>query len=151
MRFNVLSTTATNSLKGQSVTTGLSGLAVTYATTQALLETESVAVEVAKSNTLSSDVYIRLSDGTDTVEFLNVGVQNGTVTPNVNMNVYEEDALTTVGLNANPLDTHEKEKLLVVGGGLASALKFNSTGQSANILYLGGKWRVVQAGAAVVM
>ena len=151
MRFNVLSTTATNSLKGQSVTTGLSGLAVTYATTQALLETDSVAVEVAKSNTLSSDVYIRLSDGTDTVEFINVGVQNGTVTPNVNMNVYEEDALTTVGLNATPLDTHEKEKLLVVGGGLASALKFNSTGQSANILYLGGKWRVVQAGAAVVM
>ena len=112
-------------------------------TTQALLSTDSVAVEVAKPNTLSSAVYIKLTDGTDTVEFINAGVQNGTVTPVVNMNVYEEDAPTNVGSNASPLDTHEKEKLLVVGGGLASALKFNSTGQSANILFLGGKWRVV--------
>lgn len=156
MRFNVLSTTATNSLKGKTVTTGITNnsganLEVMTATTQALLSTDSVAVEVAKSNTLSSAVYIKLTDGTDTVEFINVGVQNGTVTPNVNMNVYEEDALTNVGLNASPLDTHEKEKLLVVGGGLASALKFNSTGQSANILFLGGKWRVVQAGAAVLL
>ena len=78
-------------------------------------------------------------------------MSNGTVTPNVNMNVYEEDALSTVALNTIPLDTHAVDKLLVVGGGLASKLTFNSTGQSANLLYVGGKWRVVQAGASVVV
>ena len=46
MRFNVLSTTSTNSLKGKTVTTGITNnsganLEVMTATTQALLSTDS--------------------------------------------------------------------------------------------------------------
>ena len=155
-RFNVLSTTASNSIKSKSVTNGLThnsgaNLVATSAVSQTALDTDSVAIDTSKSNALTVGMYIRLTDGTNVVDFLNNGVSNGTVTPNVNMNVYEEDALANTGINAVVLDTHAKDKLLVVGGGLASALVFDSTGQSANLLYVGGKWRVIQAGAGVVV
>ena len=155
-RFSVLSATASNSIKSKTVTTGLThnsgaNLVATSAVSQAALDTDSVAIDTSKSNALTSAMYIRLTDGTNTVDFLNNGVSNGTVTPNVNMNVYEEDALANTGVDAVAIDTHAKDKLLVVGGGLASALVFDSTGQSANLLYVGGKWRVIQAGAGVVV
>jgi hypothetical protein len=38
---------------------------------------------------------------------------------------------------------------LVSGSGLAQTLTFSTTGQSASLIYLGGKWRIINTGAAV--
>ena len=38
---------------------------------------------------------------------------------------------------------------LVSGSGTAQYLTFNTTGQSATLIYIGGKWRIINTGAAV--
>ena len=57
-RFNVLSTTASNSIKSKSVTNGLThnsgaNLVATSAVSQAALDTDSVAIDTSKSNALT--------------------------------------------------------------------------------------------------
>ncbi len=39
--------------------------------------------------------------------------------------------------------------LLTSGSGLARYLTFSNTGQSASLMYVGSKWRIINTGAAV--
>ena len=73
------------------------------------------------------------------------------ISTNILISDYEWDSRTDVAISNGLLNTREKNKLLVGGGGLLSGLKFDTTGQSANIMFIGGKWRVINSGAGPVL
>ena len=58
--------------------------------------------------------------------------------------LYDDDSLDTTYANVNFSNNG-----LVTGGGYYSKLKFTNRGQSATLIFISGKWRIINTGASV--
>ena len=91
--------------------------------------------------TTNNAVYLNLSDasGTDTATI----EVSGSNIDGQNMHLFFDNA------GSNNLKLDFGNNLLTSGSGLARYLTFSNTGQSASLMYVGSKWRIINTGAAV--
>ena len=91
--------------------------------------------------TTNNTVFLDLtdSDGTDNA----VIEVTGSNTAGQHLNLFFDNA------GSNTLQLDFGASTLASGSGLARYLKFSQTGQSASLMYVGSKWRIINTGAAV--
>ena len=92
--------------------------------------------------TTNNTVYLNLSD-TDGNDIATIEV-TGSNTAGQNMHLLFDNA----GVNSLRLDFGNN--LLTSGSGLARYLTFTNTGQSASLMYVGSKWRILNTFASVL-
>lgn len=93
---------------------------------------------VVSSNT---NIYIDLQDNTGSQEHA-VEVQGSNATGQLLNLMFNNEGTNTVKLDFG-------NNLLVSGSGLARYLTFTNTGESASLVYIGNKWRIMNTGATV--
>ena len=118
----------------------LDGALITKVNTLTVADTSALDPHQLISTT-NNTVLLNLSDenGTDNA----VIDVTGSNTAGQHLNLFFDNA----GSNTLQLDFGTSN--LASGSGLARYLKFSQTGQSASLMYVGSKWRIINTGAAV--
>lgn len=96
---------------------------------------------------ITSNGIIDNTKSTSFIELINIQVDismNDGINGSTKHILYDDDSLDTTYANVNFSNNG-----LVTGGGYYSKLKFTNRGQSATLIFISGKWRIINTGASV--